>query len=225
MKYMTKEWYNTMQKTGSYILLEMDEKANQFSEEYFNQLYKLEKEKFLQQFKSSQFKSFEEYFEYQMNRVKNELPFSILEEISDIRVLALNHVSKSMYDKIKKYCDDNRQFVETTMDDYYRKFEKQFKNNKPKFAQENFHDSDIINFEKRGNDYLVKLNNEYAFTDVNTIIFKNAEIIKQDGNINGLCWLYEEIYKVDDKYEIHILLRDEELKDLIIRCSELTLIS
>ncbi len=38
MKYMTKEWYNAMQKTDMYICLEVSRKAETFSE-VFSRIY------------------------------------------------------------------------------------------------------------------------------------------------------------------------------------------
>ena len=59
---------------------------------------------------------------------------------------------------------------------------------------------------------------------INVVIFKNAKILKQDCNLENVWWLYQELYKVDDKYEVHILLRDEKkLYDLILTCDDIVL--
>lgn len=42
MKYMSKEWYETMQKTDFHLLLRVSKKAGMFSEDYFKKLYKSE---------------------------------------------------------------------------------------------------------------------------------------------------------------------------------------
>jgi len=42
MKYMTKEWHETMQKTDAHLLLKISKKAESFSEKYFNKLYERE---------------------------------------------------------------------------------------------------------------------------------------------------------------------------------------
>ena len=47
MKYMTKEWYETMQKTDLHLLLQDSEQAETFSEEYFRALYQLGEENWL----------------------------------------------------------------------------------------------------------------------------------------------------------------------------------
>ena len=39
MKYCTKEWYLTMQHTSMHLLLKPSERAAEFSEEYFQELY------------------------------------------------------------------------------------------------------------------------------------------------------------------------------------------
>ena len=47
MKYLTKEWYDTMQKTGLHLLLKVSKKAEVFSEEFFRELYEREENKWL----------------------------------------------------------------------------------------------------------------------------------------------------------------------------------
>lgn len=47
MKYMTKEWYETAQKTSFHLLLRVSKKAELFSEDYFKKLYKSEEKAWL----------------------------------------------------------------------------------------------------------------------------------------------------------------------------------
>ncbi len=47
MKYLTKEWYETMQKTDLHLLLKVSKTAEAFSEEYFRELYKREEKNWL----------------------------------------------------------------------------------------------------------------------------------------------------------------------------------
>ena len=56
MKYMTKDWHNTMQKSYTCGILQVDKKADKFSEDYFQKLYEKKKEEAI--------KEFEEMFEY-----------------------------------------------------------------------------------------------------------------------------------------------------------------
>lgn len=48
MRYMTKEWYETMQKTDFYSRLKVSKDAELFSERYFKELYKSEENKWLE---------------------------------------------------------------------------------------------------------------------------------------------------------------------------------
>ena len=48
MKYMTKEWYLTAQRTSLHLMLEVSKKAESFSEDFFRELYKREEKKWLE---------------------------------------------------------------------------------------------------------------------------------------------------------------------------------
>ncbi len=47
MQYMTKEWYETHQKTSFHLPLKVSKKAEVFSEDYFKKLYKSEEKAWL----------------------------------------------------------------------------------------------------------------------------------------------------------------------------------
>lgn len=47
MKYMTKEWYETMKKMHFHLLLRVSKEAGMFSEGYFKKLYKCEEKAWL----------------------------------------------------------------------------------------------------------------------------------------------------------------------------------
>lgn len=263
MKYMTKHWYETMQKMNIYLSLKIDERASELSEDLYQELYQKEKlntlkyswspeqvEDFIKNYDSSKnipaekleelFKNiratakkraenvdeyFQEILEREIEMYKQKLPMDILKEIKDIRILALNYTTKEIYDKIKQFCETNKEFVEKMCSDYKRVEEEQFKDIKPAFIIESFHDSDIKTSKMLDNDLLLELDNTGAFTDVTTVVFKSARILKQECNLKNCWWLYEELYKIDNRYEVHILLRDEdgELKDLILICDDIVL--
>lgn len=224
MRYMTKEWYNRMQKTDVACGIKIDENADKYSEEDFKKLYELTKNSAL--FRDFSQESFEQQIQGGIYFFKRKLPSSILDNIKDIRILALGYATSETYNKIKEYSDNNENYVEKMMNDYDKVFEQQFSTNKPDFLENfSFHDSDIIKTEKINNDLILHLDNEYSFTNVNKIVFKDATIIKSDCPLKEerLCWLYNEVYKINDGYEIHILLRDDDLYDLVIQCSDVIL--
>lgn len=218
MKYMTKEWYNNCQKTALDLLLIEDKRASEFSEEYFQELYQQEKSN------CNYVEDFEELFNSWIARLKENLPNEILKEVKDIRVLALNHASKEVVTKIKKYSQENKDFCKSSMENYDKIFDNQFKNDKPKFIENfGFHDCTILSVKNINNDIVLTLDNENTFVRINKIIFKDAHIIKQECALENAWWKYEEIYKDKSEYEMHALLMQNkgDLYDLIIKCSNI----
>ena len=176
MKYMTKEWYETMQKTGIHSMLEIDERADKFSEDLYQELYEKGKmkhinffdvpdnfeqftEKYnklgniheenlkamydklveeLQRFTSDDYYS--ELLENKVKELKEKLTSEILNNVKDIRILALNYTTKEIYERIKEYCDNNRKYVEKMREDYDKILLEQFKDNLHAFVTEGFHD-------------------------------------------------------------------------------------
>lgn len=53
------------------------------------------------------------------------------------------------------------------------------------------------------------LDNNSGFTDIEKVVFKNYNIIKQNSILENSWWLYDEIYKVNDKYELQVLLQNK----------------
>lgn len=221
MKYMTKEWYQAMQNIHHHTFIKhIDEKVKNFSNSYFNKIYIKEEQAQKELYGPIDFNN---YFNARLNDTQ-KLPDTILNEVSDIRMLALGYATQETYDKIKEYSIANYNAFEKAMKDYHNCVKKQFKNKIPDFEKESFHDSQITNFAQKGNDYIIEIDNEGAFTEINNIVFKSAEIVKQEGPIEKSWWLYNEIYKVDGKYEIHFLLwSDDALNDLILTCDDIIL--
>lgn len=167
---------------------------------------------------------FEKLFHSWITRLKENLPNEILKEVKDIRVLALNHASKQVMNKIIEYSQKNRDFCKNSMENYGKIFDNQFKDFKPDFLENfGFHDCTILSINNVNNDLVLVLDNEDTFTIINKIIFKDACIIKQECALENAWWKYEEIYKDGNEYEMHALLmqNDGELYDLIISCSNI----
>ena len=154
----------------------------------------------------------------EISNLKDKLPKEILNKVKDIRVLALGYVSKGVDDDIKKFCEENKNAVEKTLVEYANYEKETFCDKKVDFLNGQWHDSFVVSAEKIGNDYVLNLN---VGMDCNRkIVFKNCKSITGD-KVNEGSWLYDELYIVDNGYEVHILLCDiDELKELIIECSE-----
>jgi len=172
-------------------------------------------------------KSIEEVFLVRQNHriedLKSKLPTNILDKVKDIRVLALDYVSLDVYKLIKEYSEYNKKFVHEKIQEYSKLEEKEFKNVSLDFLKESFHDCFIENITKDEKNLIINLDNEYGFTDKSIITFTNYSILLNE-NIENSWWLYNEIYKNNNKYEIHILVsRECGLKELIIECDDITL--
>lgn len=278
MKYLTKEWYETMQKTDLHLLLKVSKTAEAFSEEYFRELYKREEknwlklqkdvsevkfediypedyhaaypdgipleESLLEEARKSYFeqreqarlkfnnrpefnieekkKRFKQSFRYNLKRLKNSLPESILLKVADIRVLALNYASREVKQEITQFCKQNEKSTRAAMAAYQKQYRKQFKTGVPAFVEElNLHDCMVLSCRRAGNDVVMVLDNSGGFTNISTIRIKNCVVIKQDAPLHGAWCLYEEIYKTGESFEIHFLLDKNKLIDYIIVADDL----
>lgn len=168
----------------------------------------------------------DEYFDYcqslKKKELKEKLPKHILDKVKDIRVLALGYVSKDVYNLIKSYCDQNEKFYKDTYDKYNKLFEETFKKDEIEYLKHSFHDAYITEIKKEKRDITFLINNEEAFTNIESITFKNYNIVL-DENVEKTYWLYDEIYKVDGGYEVHILTEYDDLREFIIQCEDIIL--
>lgn len=156
-----------------------------------------------------------------IERFKKVIPKNILNKVKDIRVLGLGYVSSEVYKLLKEYCDSNDKFVEDRFKELEKVEKEQFKNDSIDFPKISFHDCFILDVIKEKNDLIIKLDNEYGFTDKSSITFKNHNIIL-DENIKESNWLYNEVYKNKDGYEVHILTSvNDDLKELILECEDI----
>ncbi|MGE7839279.1 DUF4085 family protein [Lysinibacillus sp. NPDC093712] len=240
MKYFTKEWYELCQKTSFYLNLEEEKQAETFSEEYFQQLYNNELNSWLELQeeissilesndddqneyepfnKNLAIKQFHDGFIYNKHRLKNELPETILNQIADIRVFALYKATRTVISAVTKFSEENERSVTATSAEY-RKYFKEASSSFEKDIVENFgfHDCTIIKSVQHDRSLTLHLDNTGGFTDIEEVTFENYQIIKQDGLLEDSWWLYNEVYKVNDNYEFHVLLQKSEmgLMDFII---------
>lgn len=250
MRYLTKEWYESMQKTDMYIPLKTSKKAENFSEEYYNELYKQEERRWIKLQKETsnvKFKdAFPEYIEgnvlnkeeqkeyndlqmqfhesvsfdlvqakkqfSQLQKdnikyLKQKLPPEILNKVADIRVLSLNRATDSIKKEITDYCMEQNTLVQKALKDYQKYYDKELKNGKDKFIKSSsLHDSLIIDIIKKQDKLIIELDSSESFSDFKSIIFENYRIIEEEMNFINGWWLYEEIYRIDNQYELHILI-------------------
>jgi hypothetical protein len=280
MKYLTKEWYETMQKTSFNLLLKVSKKAETYSEAYFNELYKREEKKWLkyreevsklklediypekfeaeyddgismdpsayEEAKRDYFEmreqvrldlenappfdpdqekeDFRQAFRYGVKHLEENLPDHILQKVADVRVLALNRASADVKKIITAYCKANEKIVESTLKAYEAEYGRTFKDAEPDFAEGfDFHDCKVVSCRKKGKDLVITIDNSGGFTTISQIIFRNCSILLQDKRLHGAWWLYDEVYRKNDRYEVHILLQShKELVDFIVNVTDVT---
>ncbi len=274
MRYMTKEWYETLQKTSFHLNLKVSKKAGTYSEDYFKKLYKQKenewlrlwssvfeislegailkdfneqyademslensefekiKRKYIEQHKQEYIKSgkisefnpeqeklkFKQSLRRNIEDLKQELPEDILQNVADIRVLALQVASREVKQKITKYCKQNEKKVNSAIVAYQKEYSKQFQENEPGFVSELFlHDCTLLSCRKKGNDIVMTVDSSNGFTDISEIRMINCNVIKQDALLYGAWCLYEEVYKSGDRFEIHFLFQKKKrLIDFIV---------
>ena len=123
----------------------------------------------------------------------------------------MKYFTKEWYEKVQNNDDKSIKTTEKTITNYQKYEKKAFKKNKPNFLNDFvFHDAKIISSQKNGDDFIIKLDNSNSYTTINKITFKNCRILKQERDLKGSWWLYEEIYCYDQDYEICILLSNDE---------------
>ncbi|UUZ87205.1 DUF4085 domain-containing protein [Paenibacillus sp. P26] len=84
-----------------------------------------------------------------------------------------------------------------------------------------FHDCRVTELVS-GKQIVMKLDTQGGFTNTNKITFDAVdEIVRQDEHIVGDYWIYDELYRTDCGYEVHILFSGEGMPELIIRCADI----
>ena len=228
MKYFTKEWMELCQKISFHLNLEEEKKAETFSEEYFQQLYNSE---LIDWFtlreemdpiafnKEEAAEEFHNAFIVNQAILKKGLPETILQQIADLRVFALYKATRKVINAVTKFCEENERSV-TNISKNYRRYYKEASISFDKEIVENFrfHDCTVIKSIQNDTNLTLLIDNTGGFTDIGEVTFENFNIIKQDGVLENSWWLYEEVYKVNDQYEFHVLLENGErgLIDFII---------
>lgn len=218
-----------------HLLLEEDGNAGTFSEEYYQQVYRRELRKWLELQEEVQsllrkpFDSeaaaadFHERHIRQINFYKGVLPEWILRQIADIRVFAFHKATRSVIDAMTRYCTANEQAVKAVGENYRKYLE----GAKTAIGEEmirnfSFHDCKIVQYMMNGGTLRLLLDTSGGFTEINEIELRDVQILRQDGTLENSVWLYEEIYKENDRYEFHVLLQHpaEGLIDFILTARE-----
>ena len=93
-------------------------------------------------------------------------------------------------------------FIKATKEGYDKCFASDFGETPPEFWNElMLHDCEISENFWREDDFIMVLDDG----DVK-VAFKKAKILEQEGELDGTFWIYDELYKSKNIYEIHTML-------------------
>ena len=150
----------------------------------------------------------------------DRLPHELYQQIADVRVFSLGYCTKEILSQLKDLSKENEKKMNRVLNEYSKA---QQEENIPQIIRERFgfHDCEVTEFTVGKKDVVMRLDTRGGFTNFNMITFVASEIIKQEGHIVGSTWLYEELYRMENGYEAHILFAGEEMPEFIIRCNDI----
>ena len=158
---------------------------------------------------------FLEMHQDEIEELKENLPKEILDEVADIRVLALGVATEKVKDLVDKYSQECEMKFEKPFNEYNKHWYS-IADKVPAHIKENynFHDCAILKMTKCGNDIVFELDNSGGFTNINKITYKDA-VILENNFVGGCYWIYDEMYLCDKGYEFHIAVDGENGYDYI----------
>ncbi|MBQ8510439.1 MAG: DUF4085 family protein [Clostridia bacterium] len=115
---------------------------------------------------------------------------------------------------------------QATADAYAQNLHKQFGDSLPEFYK-NFrlHDCRLKDYGMQGEDYSITIASD-CMSGLKQVIFRKATVLKQDDTIEKASWLYDELYRTYNGYQLHALLfRRGQLIEFTVACRDVTLIS
>lgn len=164
--------------------------------------------------------NFKQALELATSQLENTLPREIYDQIADHRMFALGYCTREVYKQLKKISMDNDKESKKILKQYdeIRRQQDHTEEIRNKFG---FHDSIITGVIQEENNITLNFDNTGGFSDVKSVTFIDATIIKQDDTLEGYHWIYDELYRNEDGYEVHVLLDGETLIDYIIQCKDI----
>ena len=220
MKYFTKEWYEMCQNANWHLNMSVSKNAEEFSEEYYKDLYTRRRRAFVKDQKDaaevlgetfSKAKAevtFMNQHEAMVKRMEESIPETILAEVADTRVLALDIATKEVRQKLKAWCEQNAKAADEMIKAY-----------DGLALEESLHDSMLKTMEMKPETLTFKL----ECSAVKKVVFKNYKMLEQGGYILGATWLNQEVYEAEGGREYHILLmkKDGKLAYLTVFAEEI----
>ncbi len=167
---------------------------------------------------------FKQRYEGELKYGMDRYPDDIRSKL-DPRLVALGFLPRSVFDELKALSKSNKKKFDAINRQATKVLKKQ--NLSDEIAEKfYFHDANVLSVKEDGGDLVMLLRLDVACYDGETpytrVIFKNASVLEREDTADGDCvFLYDEIYKNDGGYEVHILLESDGLKYLTVACKEI----
>ncbi|WP_413376508.1 DUF4085 family protein [Paenibacillus taichungensis] len=282
MKYLTKEWYETCQRTGLHFSMRVHSEAYELNEALFQRLYKRKEKAHVKQERElynldprfmlehdgqvltrvdkafsggavkeedqmvyhmpleerthienliaeydarppfDEKKCKEKYKEamgWNFEHKAERLPQNIVEQIADIRLFTLGYCTREILLQLKKQSAENRREMVRVSKEYREAIVAQDIPGEI-HSQVQFHDCTVTEL-LTGDEVVIRFDTRGGFTKINKLTLVTPEIIKQEEEIAGSYWLYQELYRIDQGYELHVLFGGEHMPELIVRCEDI----
>lgn len=233
MRYLTKQWYQTMQDTGLGVCLEVDERAAEFSEDIYQTLrtqklaqWLRDREEVCQVLGESfdpmeEERSFDEFCARELETYRTRTPEPILTKVADLRVLAVGYCTREVFRDLEHYAQQCREQTEQTMDRAWEEIKAQGLD-EAFTGEHSLHDSVIRTMEREGEDLVIKFErDEVEWPEIKAVRFRGAVILTQEQDVENAWWLYDEVWRTGEGYEVHALLwRDDGVFELTVQCRD-----
>lgn len=150
----------------------------------------------------------------------------------DIRLIALDYLPKSVYDRLKTEQKQNKAAFDKIEREARKTLVKESKKIPERIKSEfGFHDGSVLSIKQIGVDLVMMIEVDGIPFEGGTpyvrVTFTNGKIIERDENIEAddvrCTWLYDELYKTEIGYEAHMLLTNKDLCYLTISCDDLVI--
>lgn len=205
MKYYTTQWYNDGLVSQMHEPMRKTQNAAQFSEKFFEKLYRVEKKNFIRYYKraaklqripfdtESTEKQFGVNYEENLAFVKANLPEEILANVKDVRVLALGSAEYGVAEQIERYCGKLKRKCNEIEDQYEEELEKVAEKIgwDTVHALDNLIDAQIESIEDAADDIIVCLYVEETRTNVTVVLHGSKLPQNAQSAIGGVVCRHE----------------------------------
>lgn len=234
MRFLTKEWYQTMQDSGLGVCLEIDVRAAECSDAVFQSVWAEKLHDWLQMREeicpileetydeAAERRCFAEAYHRELEAYRTRTPAEILAKVADLRLLALGICTEEVFAELEAYRDRCRAETERVMDEAWKMQNAQGLD-KSWTGKHSLHDSVVQSMDREGEDLTVEFerDEEADWPEIGAVRFHGARILKQEQSAENAWWLYDEIWRTDGGYEVHALLwRENGVFELTVQCRE-----